>query len=402
MIAVMQRAVQESQNFDKFYCRPLQEGDASYNLLIMDIAIIGIGGMGRSVIQHLLEADCASRLIACDRNGDAFGDPRFSELSKDARVVSTTNLSDVLDDPSVGLAFITTTNAAHAPLATACLEAGMAVMCEKPIATTIDDARQLVELADRTNGFLQIGFELRYSTLYSTVKNWIDAGLLGEVRNTHCTYTCSARERGEWRDDPDLGGSMFGEKLSHYVDLPRWWIGSPVTEVYSICSPNTTPDMGVRDNYHTSYRFESGAVSHLSFQLGMAAAFDGDPLQNAVSQQLDDGHELRFLVVGDRGAAATDVFRRTIRRWAFEPGETKMISRLVEQDTWEADDDHRYFHNTRDQTLDVVRRVREGLPPSLAPADALQTMELCFAAEQSADTQRPTFLDPHASTLNVF
>ena len=38
---------------------------------------------------------------------------------------------------------------------------------------------------------------------------------------------------------------MFGEKLSHYVDLPRWWIGSPVVEVYATCAPNIVPYMEV-------------------------------------------------------------------------------------------------------------------------------------------------------------
>lgn len=364
----------------------------------MDIAILGIGGMGRGVIRHLLNGNCANRLIAYDHTPHAFTNPRHAPLPNDPRVTTTTNLDNVLGDPSIGLAFVTASNAAHAPLTLACLEAGKAVLCEKPMATTLEDARSMVDTTRRNGGFLQIGFELRYSTLYTTVKDWVDQGLLGEVRNTHCLYIASARERGLWRDDPALGGDMFGEKLSHYVDLPRWWIGSPVTEVHSFCSPNTTPDMGVRDNYHTSYRFANGAVSHLTFQMGMAAAFDGDPLQNIVSQQLDDGHELRYLVIGDQGAAATDVFRRIIRRWAFSPGETKMVSQLVETRTWTPDEDHQYFHNGRGQTCDVVRRVREGLPPSIAPEDALKTMELCFAAERSAIDAAPVSLATPACT----
>jgi predicted dehydrogenase len=124
----------------------------------------------------------------------------------------------------------------------------------------------------------------------------------------------------------------------------------------------------------------------------MAATFQGDPLQNTVSQQLNDGHELQYLVIGDKGAAATDVFRRSIRRWAFIKGEKKQLSHVVEQITWDPSEDARHYHNTIDQTRDVVRRVSEGLPPAIAPEDALQTMELCFAAEQSADLTKPVYL----------
>jgi predicted dehydrogenase len=54
---------------------------------------------------------------------------------------------------------------------------------------------------------------------------------------------------------------MFAEKLCHYVDLPRWWIGSRVTQVHSVSAPNLASPPGVRDNYHTTYRFANGAVT---------------------------------------------------------------------------------------------------------------------------------------------
>lgn len=348
--------------------------------------------MGRTVIDHLVKGDLAGRITAYDRHAESFSETKYAKIPDDARISTTTDLNTILTDRHIRLVFITASNAAHAPLTHACLQAGKAIFCEKPMAVTLEDARRMVCAVNEAKGFLQIGFELRYSRLYTTVKKWIDAGLLGSVANTHCTYICSARERNTWRDDPVAGGGMFGEKLSHYVDLPRWWIGSPVTEVYSVCSPNTTPYMGVRDNYHTTYRFANGEVSHLTFQFGMAATFDGDPLQNWVTQQRDDGHELRYLVIGDKGAAMADVFGRTIRRWEFTLGETKQLSRIVENITWDSEEDHRYFHNTHDQTHDIIARVAEGLPPSIAPEDALATMELCFAAERSADIGKPVFL----------
>lgn len=185
---------------------------------------------------------------------------------------------------------------------------------------------------------------------------------------------------------------MFGEKLSHYVDLPRWWIGSKVSEVYSVCAPNVVPYYEMCDNYHTTYKFADGAVSHLTFMMYVAETFKGDPLQNPVSQQLDDGHELRFLVVGTEGAAETDVFGRRIRRWAFGDSETGLTSHLVETLRWEENEDHRYFHDTTTQAKDVVYRVAEGLAPYTSPRDSLETMRVVEAAERSATTGHPIFL----------
>ena len=127
---------------------------------------------------------------------------------------------------------------------------------------------------------------------------------------------------------------MFGEKLSHYVDLARWWIGDEVEEVYATCAPNVIPYYEVHDNYHCSYRFRNGAVSHLTFMMGPAATFKGDPLQNAVSQQAGDGHVLRYMIYGEKGAAETDVFPRTIKRWEFGENDYGQTSEWVQTETW--------------------------------------------------------------------
>ena len=179
---------------------------------------------------------------------------------------------------------------------------------------------------------------------------------------------------------------MFGEKLSHYVDLPRWWVGSPVTEVHSVCAPNLVPYYEVHDNYYTTYRFENGAVSHMTFMMAVGAKFDGDPLLNVINQQIGDGHCLRFMVVGTKGAADTDVFGRHIKRWEFTNPPEGFTSKWVENLTWSVDEDDRYFHSTFDQTKDIIRRIAEGLEPMTPASDALETMKLVFAAEESADS----------------
>jgi predicted dehydrogenase len=268
------------------------------------------------------------------------------------------------------------------------------VLCEKPIANTLADARAMVETAERLKAFFQIGFEARYSKLYVKVKEWVDAGLLGQVVSTHCLYGASAYAKGAWRNTKREGGDTFGERLSHYVDLARWWVGAPVAEVFSACAPNVVPYTEVRDNYHTTYKFQNGAVGHVTYYMNFPATFRGDPLaDNITDLQLGDGHELRYIAVGTKGAAEADVFGRRIKRWQFKDTPETMISDWVENLTWRSPEDHFYYHNTTDQTRDVVRRVARGLPPMTPARDAYETMRLCFAAEQSADSGRQVRLD---------
>ncbi|MFD2081761.1 Predicted dehydrogenase [Actinopolymorpha cephalotaxi] len=363
----------------------------------MKAAILGAGRMGETVIGHLLDDPILTGLIAYDVRAE-----RTAELAARYPIEVTTELRRVLDDPQVRVVFVTASNDAHAELSLAALAAGKAVMCEKPMAARLEDAAAMARTAHETAGFLQVGFELRYSRLYTTVKQWIDEGLLGDVLAVNCTYVPGEFwGRDSWRTQATSGG-MFGEKLSHYVDLPRWWTGSEVTEVYSASAPNAVPYFQVRDNYQTTCRFGTGAVGHLSFLMALASTTtDLDPLQDMLTQQRGDGHELRYLVQGTKGAAETDIFGRSIKRWAFEETRRGLDSSLVEQLTWALADDHTYLHNTTEQARDVVRRVRDGRPPSIAPDDALQTMFVCAAAELSSDEGRPVRLEDIAALGNA-
>lgn len=350
----------------------------------MRVAILGAGAMGRTVIGHLQKCGTVQEITAYDTSRES-----LEKTRRECGVEGSTSLEKTLDDPRLKLVFITASNAAHKDLALAALRAGKAVMCEKPMANSLPDAVEMAREAARLKGFLQIGFELRYSLLYSTVKKWIDEGKLGEIRNIQCNYIAEEYWRSSsWRVKNATGGSMFGEKLSHYVDLPRWWSGSEVEEVYALSSPNIVSYYEVRDNYQATCRLANGGVSHLTFYMPFGETTDtDDPLQDMLDRQKDTGHELRYLVMGASGGAETDVFNRTIKRWAYRETPRGFDSKIEETITWPKEQDHFYFHNTHDQTHDIVRRVQEGLPPSISPEDALETMKVCEAAEMSVGRQ---------------
>ena len=357
----------------------------------MKVGVLGAGGMGATVIGHLKKCDLVSEIVAQDIRSE-----RVEQLKQEFSIHATTDLDEILKDKSIPLVFVTASNNAHKELTIRAIRAGKAVMCEKPMATSLEDASAMVAAAEEANAFLQIGFELRYSKLYTKVKEWVDAGLLGQVVNINCMYITSAYARNQrWRVQKATCGGLFGEKLSHYVDLPRWWVGTdiPVKEVYAACSPNVIPYYEIRDNFQATYRFGNGAVGHITFMMAPGAAFNGDPLQNVLDQQQGDGHALEFLIEGTKGAAATDVFSRRIKRWEFTENDESFISTWVEDIRWDSSEDHYYFHNTCDQTHDIVRRVKEGLPPKTSARDALATMKLCFAAERSADEARTVRLE---------
>ena len=341
--------------------------------------------MGQTVIRHLLESPYIEKIYIYDINPDSLN--KAKEI--DEKVELVFNIDEILGNSDILVTFIASANHTHKDLTISCLKAGKAVLCEKPMATNWADAVEMVETAERLNCFLQIGFEMRYSKLYTTVKKWIDDGLLGDVLNTHCDYCCSEfHGKGSWRNKKKTAGGMFMEKLCHYVDAPRWWIGDKVEDVFSVCAPNIVKYKEVHDNFHTICRYSQGQVSELTFMMGPAETFDGDPLQDVMDQQKEDGHALRFFIYGTKGAAETDVFKRSLKRWEFGDSSKCFTSKLVECRTWEKDEDHFYFHNTTDQTLDVVERVVKGCSTKTSARDSLESMRVSYAAELSADERR--------------
>ncbi len=361
----------------------------------MKVAVLGAGAIGEDAIKELLEMPEIEQVVAYD-----IREERIRELENKYAIKGTCELDQIMDDRDITLVYVASSNASHRDLAVASINASKAVLCEKPIANTLEEAREIVELAESKKSFLQIGFELRYSKLYMKIKEWIDAGLLGEIVSTHCRYCSSAYKKDAWRNSLKDGGSTFGERTSHYVDLTRWWIGSEVNDVYSACAPNVVPYTEVRDNYETTYRFKSGAVSHLSYSMNYAATFDGDALQinhtenkSVTDLQLGDGHNLQYIIVGTKGAAETDVFLRQIKRWQFSDTPDVMKSEWTENLTWKPEEDRIYYHNGTHQLQDVVHRVMNGLPPMTPARDAYETMRLCFAADQSSDSGQLVNMD---------
>ncbi len=138
------------------------------------------------------------------------------------------------------------------------------------------------------------------------------------------------------------------------------------------------------------------APNHAHRELALAAMRAGKAVmleKPIVTQQMDDGHELRYLIAGTKGAVETDVFRRRVRRWEFGDAAKSMTSRIVERQTWAETEDQRYFHDTTSQALDVMCRVANGQPPFTSARDSLNTMIFVEAAEASANTGKPVTIE---------
>ena len=353
----------------------------------IDVAILGLGRMGETHVGAAKASPYVGDIIGYEPDSE-----RAALRGQELGVKATSDLDSILNNSEVKLVYIPAINEVHAELTEKALRAGKAVMCEKPMGINIAEATSMLKAEKETGGFLQIGFELHYSKIYMLAKEWIDKGLIGKVVNCHCRYYCSEfHSKNTWRSNSK--GTLIGEKLSHYIDLQRWFTGSPVEEVFSMNAPNVVDYFNHPDNHQINMRFKNGAVSNLNFVMYIAESDHRDPLLEMLEKQSDDGHFLQYHIMGTKGAIETDVFRRRIRRWEFTDSPERLVSKIAEKITYTAKDDMEWIHNTHGQNMRIAELVAKGMKPETPAADSFETMKAGFAAEISEREKRIVKMD---------
>lgn len=147
---------------------------------------------------------------------------------------ATTSPEELIASDDVDVVHICTPNHTHARLARAVIAAGKHVVCEKPLATTVEDAAALVELAAAAGVVCAVPFAYRYYPTVREARARLAAGGLGQVHLIHGSYLqdwlATARDHN-WRLDPALGGASraFADIGVHWCDLVEFTTGHRFT-----------------------------------------------------------------------------------------------------------------------------------------------------------------------------
>jgi predicted dehydrogenase len=162
------------------------------------------------------------------------------------------------------LAVIATPNRTHVPLANAALEAGLAVVVDKPLAANAEDAQQLIAEARRRNQLLTVFHNRRWDGDFLTLRRLLAQGALGDVWRFESRFErWRPIPRDGWResgDTADAGGLLF-DLGSHLIDQALVLFG-PVDDVYAEID-RRRPGVTVEDDVFVSLRHRSGVRSQL-------------------------------------------------------------------------------------------------------------------------------------------
>lgn len=261
------------------------------------VGVVGCGVIAYWVYLRLLQKTNGLRLVAASDPDPAARD-RAAGI---ARVPIVSDSSELIDNPNIDAVVVCAPTGLHAELAVAALERGKHVFIEKPIATTSQDARRVIDAADRSGRTAIVGFSRRLHPLYLQAKRMIAGNELGPIHAVQSAFCepIPQNEMSAWRKHRNEGGGVLLDLGSHHFDLVRWFLDDDVVSVDCSSESDTA-------NGHTarvSLAMKAGATAQSFFSFRTARA-----------------DYLEF--IGERGTLLLDRHRssldlRVARRWGY-------------------------------------------------------------------------------------
>ena len=194
-------------------------------------AVIGSGFIGTVHIEAL-------RRLGVSVRGVIDATPELTERAAQRLSLPKAypDLDAALADPEVDIIHITSPNQFHYPQVKAILAANKHVICEKPLAVTSDESRELVALAKASDRITAVNFNIRFYPLNQHARRMVEEGELGDVRLITGHYFQDwllLDTDWNWRLEPDKGGTLraVGDIGSHWIDLTNFISGLKVQSV---------------------------------------------------------------------------------------------------------------------------------------------------------------------------
>lgn len=176
---------------------------------------------------------------------------------------AVTSLDDLVNDPSIDAVYISTTNELHRDQALAAAKAGKHILCEKPLAMSLDDARAMVQAAKDAGVVLATNHHLRNAATHRAMREAIKAGRIGTplaARVFHAVYLPPHLQG--WRlEKPEAGGGVILDITVHDADTLRFVLDSDPVEAIAFSQAGGMGKAGLEDAVMGVLRFQNGVIA---------------------------------------------------------------------------------------------------------------------------------------------
>jgi predicted dehydrogenase len=331
------------------------------------VAVVGTGRAGLVHARNVAAAVEGARLAALADPSDEALAAAAAETGCDRTFTEPLEAVSADDVDAVVIASPTFT---HAELAVAALAAGKHVLCEKPLASTLDEAAAVARAAAESDAKFLMAFMRRFDATWTSVAERIAAGEIG----TPLLVRSTGRGPGlppEWALDPETSGGLVAEVNSHDLDTIRWYSGQEFDTVYAVGRAAKRPDLADRFP-----GFVDVVVATFELSGGCLAQLDG-------ACPAEYGYDARVEVYGSEGVAFAGDPRRgsaLLVRGGEAVSEPVRSWRDLFADAYRAEAAH------------LVAVARGDVGPRTSVDDGVRALEAVFAVNRSLADGAPVAL----------
>lgn len=334
----------------------------------VNVGVVGLGFMGVMHIKAYQQIRGARLVAVCDPvrqpvdgvltdPGGNVGDTAPVKLNM-KQVAAYRNLDDLLGDANVELVDICVPTHLHVPVATAALKSGKHVLCEKPLARTVAQAREIATAAEAAKGFFMPAMCMRFWPGWSWLKPAIEQRTYGAVLAAR--FRRIAEPPGWGRENYFKGAQSGGALLDlhiHDTDFVQFCFGRPK----SVFSSGLSKFSGAIDHVVTQYQYESGVL----------VSAEGSWLVTP-----GGGFNMAYTVHFEDAMVDYDFARGSEALKLFEAGKKKpQILKCKGPDGYVRELQH------------MIQSIQNGHAPSIVTArDGQSAVEICAAEERSVQT----------------
>lgn len=304
-----------------------------------------------SYATHLVNHQQAELAYIWDEN-----EQRGQEMAANFNCSFIANLDEFLST-DIDAVVICSENANHKEHVVKSARAKKHILCEKPIATEIEDAKEMIRVCEEEGVVLQVAYPVRFSPALQQAKKLIEEGAIGEV--VAITGTNHGKMPGGWFIEKELsGGGAATDHIVHLMDLIRWITKDEVKSVYAELDTRFY-DIDVEDCGMVSIELESGTIVSIDPSWSRPQTFPtwGDAI-------------LKF--IGTKGNLQVDAFKQHAIHYNDADNHIVQLP----------------FGEDMDQGLinDFISCIQNGKEPSITGTDGLRTLEVVKAAYNSSET----------------
>jgi len=264
----------------------------------------------------------------------------------------------------VDAVYVTTPNTKHTAIAMSAIDGGKHVFCEKPMATSIEDARTILGAASRTSTVFQVGHNRRFAPVYATLKQMLAE--LGPAHSAHIKMNRGELINPAWVGDPAITGGFLYETTIHMFDMMRFQFG----EVRSIDAVGSSHEYPEIDDFSALLKFESGIHATLASSADASWLFPFERVEVFCHHATITTREMESISYSE----GLDGAHRT-----------QSMQQLSKEEKWGYAQEDRAF----------VDSIIDGTPALVTALDGFKSVELVDACYRAVQTGERAYLREH-------